>query len=1277
MRWGFHQLQLSERMKQYFTFVTPFGSFCYNRLLMGYINATAEFQRQMNLTMGDALLRCAMVMVDDLIIASKHLESHFVDVTDVFAKCAARGHSLQAKKVNFLQPSVEYLGHVCTKDQIYITDKHREAITAMPYPVDSQGDVMETELRSFIGMVQFCRRHIKDCARLVAILNELLTKDSDKIWTELHQLAMDTLKHSIAYSKGLYHIDYKQPIYVCTDGSKRGIGGYLYQKVGGEERPVSYFSRQCTKDEAKWDTRELELLAIICTLENYHHLIDGQHLILQTDHHNLRYLCNLKEPKGRLGRWVLRLSEFDFEIDYRAGKYNQVADALSRNPINNPSPPGSWAKEDPPNEPRWMQKLRDDKHDVMIAQLGTWHDGENFTSRCELAFDERLINTASRATSQANAVSAAPVAQANGGANAAPDDADSDEGNSDIDDDPVEFRVPKGHRVEYLTPEEVRTAQLSDEQSQRIIALVREAERASAPDKLQSEILSNWEIDDQGMLSKLTESTYDGTADALRPFVPKKLRIKAMRQSHVGLFEAHRGQRGTLASLAKRFYWPQMHADVKHYVSTCRSCQLAKGTNPAAMGLLKGQTHQHVLHTLCMDLVGPIRQDCGTDELYVLVMVDPFTHFWWLELIQTKHAEQVFHAFVRRVLLEEGAPRIIHTDNGSEFKNELFKKFAELCHVVFQYSPPMHPCSNQAERHNRTLVETLRLCVNEPAARKRDWHRFIKFIEFAYRRQPIPGTDVTPYMLMRGREPLLPHDVAFTDLHLPQKDVRAHLKDLTDSLEVARATVAKARAQVLARNSDLRDLSQKEIRFSEGEWVRYWDKPKTLSGQPSKLRLRNKLFQVVKVHDEHTARPCRYDLRAEDGTMRENAHASQLVRFRAPGDMATPPASQQQPAQVNAPAAAPSPPATPASPAPRTKASDAGTQGAAPAEPALLSPKPQRLLSAEQHRALWAKLQLNRMCIFVFTNDPPSYLRVAEVVNHSPDWTLITVHFWVHDQAGQYKPELPLSLRKLTPEYQNASGQSVLHWKDDAALKRLHAVEMDLDADDVELVLPTLTLTTGGKVKDDALRKVDAWLLAKAVHHPRARKAISLSGVDTVAVTDAAAASTSNGRKRISRHVTFAQDTHVGAAAPTRALKLNVARGSISSRTGSGSNSAPSRSPASSSATEFSPSSYITPPTGRRQCSNPLSPSSGRSNRKRKFSPTPPKPEGRQWTCSGTKQCTDSEWFDCETATVEECYKVHDCCTLVRESLRNEPRGGRRSFTGFYDSSPPAAATHA
>ena len=82
-----------------FTLVTPFGTYCYNRMVMGWINATAEFQRHMNVTMGDALWRCAIVMVDDICVGSSTLDEHIQQLEEVSSRLAARGHSLKPSKV--------------------------------------------------------------------------------------------------------------------------------------------------------------------------------------------------------------------------------------------------------------------------------------------------------------------------------------------------------------------------------------------------------------------------------------------------------------------------------------------------------------------------------------------------------------------------------------------------------------------------------------------------------------------------------------------------------------------------------------------------------------------------------------------------------------------------------------------------------------------------------------------------------------------------------------------------------------------------------------------------------------------------------------------------------------------------------------------------------------------------------------------------------------------------------------------------------------------------
>ena len=196
-----------------FTLVTPFGTYCYNRVVMGWINATAEFRRHMNVTMGDPLWRCAIVMVDAICVGSATLDENVQQLEEVFSRLAARGHSLKPSKAKLLQQDVEYLGHINTPDGVKITPGQRKAILSMPYPLDEDGEVVEARLRSFIGLANFSRRHVYNFALLTHRLNGLLKKTSNGIWTLVaHIISFDAIKYDIAWSKGLVHIDYRLPI---------------------------------------------------------------------------------------------------------------------------------------------------------------------------------------------------------------------------------------------------------------------------------------------------------------------------------------------------------------------------------------------------------------------------------------------------------------------------------------------------------------------------------------------------------------------------------------------------------------------------------------------------------------------------------------------------------------------------------------------------------------------------------------------------------------------------------------------------------------------------------------------------------------------------------------------------------------------------------------------------------------------------------------------------------------------------------------------------------
>ena len=110
-------------------------------------------------------------------------------------------------------------------------------------------------------------------------------------------------------------------------------------------------------------------------------------------------------------------------------------------------------------------------------------------------------------------------------------------------------------------------------------------------------------------------------------------KLKVMNNYHTSVWGVHRGEKATFREVASRYFWPAMYEQIRDFVSHCDVCQLGKGGCPTRQGLLLGRHYSQAFTQMCMDLVGPIHQESGVDDKYLLVMIDPFTHFTWIELI--------------------------------------------------------------------------------------------------------------------------------------------------------------------------------------------------------------------------------------------------------------------------------------------------------------------------------------------------------------------------------------------------------------------------------------------------------------------------------------------------------------------------------------------------------------------------------------------------------------------------------------------------------------------
>jgi len=271
-----------------------------------------------------------LVFFDDILVYSKNAVDHEMHVRKVLE--ILRTHKLFAKKskCTFSVDKVEYLGFVVSKVEYLGFVVSKEGISADPAKVQAVIDWPEPrtvkEVRGFLGLTGWYRIFIPKYAKLASPLTALLKKDQPFQWTPMCQSAFDKLKAALVTSPVLKLPDFSKPFEVITDASGFVIGGVLMQ----EGHAIAYESRKLRNHARNYATHDLELLAVTYALKLWRHYLLGQRFTLVTDHQSLKWIFTQENLNMRQRRWMQTLQEFDFEIKYRPGKANVVADALSR-----------------------------------------------------------------------------------------------------------------------------------------------------------------------------------------------------------------------------------------------------------------------------------------------------------------------------------------------------------------------------------------------------------------------------------------------------------------------------------------------------------------------------------------------------------------------------------------------------------------------------------------------------------------------------------------------------------------------------------------------------------------------------------------------------------------------------------------------------------------------------------------------------------------------------------------------------------------------------------
>ena len=191
---GYHQIRMEEESKTKTAFTCHLGLFQYRRMPFGLTNAPATFQRLMNQLFGGEQWKFVFVYLDDLLIVSQSAAEHKEHIKKVLTQLDKAGLKLKPSKCKFAQTTVDYLGHTLSAEGVVPNDQKVLAVKQFPKPTCSK------EVRSFLGLVNFYRRHVPNLAVIARPLTALTRKDRTTgqtvtfVWDTDYDFAFNKIK---------------------------------------------------------------------------------------------------------------------------------------------------------------------------------------------------------------------------------------------------------------------------------------------------------------------------------------------------------------------------------------------------------------------------------------------------------------------------------------------------------------------------------------------------------------------------------------------------------------------------------------------------------------------------------------------------------------------------------------------------------------------------------------------------------------------------------------------------------------------------------------------------------------------------------------------------------------------------------------------------------------------------------------------------------------------------------------------------------------------------
>ena len=238
--------------------------------------APSVFRRAICKVLGDLAHSYVVIYFDNVLVIADSIDQALGRLSTVLDTLVKAGISVNFAKCSFLKTSVLYLRYVIQNEEVRPNPGKIHTLSSLPVPTAA------TQFRQFIGLASYFRKFIPKFSQVMKPLYALILDNRNITWTDRHEKIKQGVS-ALIDAPVLMIFDHNYPIELHTDASSESYGAISTHQVEGKGKVIEYYSKRTTLAESRYNSYELETIAVVNAVEHFRHYLHGREFLVVTD----------------------------------------------------------------------------------------------------------------------------------------------------------------------------------------------------------------------------------------------------------------------------------------------------------------------------------------------------------------------------------------------------------------------------------------------------------------------------------------------------------------------------------------------------------------------------------------------------------------------------------------------------------------------------------------------------------------------------------------------------------------------------------------------------------------------------------------------------------------------------------------------------------------------------------------------------------------------------------------------------------------------------------